>query len=361
MLMVNLKLSYKIGIVSSSLVRCPPFGYGSEITTYWLSRGLAERGHEVTLYCAPNLRKHYEGMNVKFTPCSYGLISYDAESKVVEWYADDLAKHDILIDASATCITTEYIHYKVKHIPHIYVRNGLDFFHPRFARHNAVVLSKLAYEHALQGRSTWEGSKYQSQYDSYPGRLKDARIVNYGIPLDKYKPCYEKDDYILFLSRFHPAKGVYEAIELAKKYNFKLVVAGSTEFPDHAYHYTKILETVNGMGNVKLVKDPCFDEKVELLGRAKALLYPLQYVEAFGLLIVEALATGTPVLTYKRWVTSELHDGVLELNEENLEKVLKGDVDYEGCRRFAEKFSVKRMVSEYEELAGRVVNGETWG
>jgi glycosyltransferase involved in cell wall biosynthesis len=185
--------------------------------------------------------------------------------------------------------------------------------------------------------------------------------VNYGIPLDKYKPCYGKDDYILFLSRFHPAKGIYEAIELARKYGFKLIMAGSTEFPDHAYHYVKALEMVRGMENVKIIKDPSFEEKVELLGRAKALLYPLNYAEAFGLLIVEALACATPVLTYKRWVTPELHDGVLELNEENLERVLRGDMKYEDCRRFAEKFSVERMITEYEDLARRVMNGETWG
>jgi len=354
----------RIAIASSSLVRCPPFGYGSEVEGYYLARELAKRGHEVALYAPLNLRSYYEpyGIAARPIPCTYGTISYDSEAKVVEWYGEELAKHDAFIDASATCMATEMIHYRAKHIPHVAWRNGLDFFHPRIARHNVVVLSELAREFALAGRSAWEGSKYQAQFDSWPGRLRDARVVNYGIPLGEYPPCYEKDDFLLFLGRFHPAKGIREALELARRHGFRLVMAGSTELPDHAHHYVELLEAARGAENVELAQNPTMSGlKVPLLQRAKALLYPLQYYEAFGLVIVEALACGTPVLTFKERVTPELHDGVLELTEGNLERVLRGDVRYEDCRRFAERFSAERMAGEWEGLLKRVADGEAWG
>lgn len=328
---------------------------------YFLAKGLAERGHEVHLICCPNRKVLYGNVKIHPIPSSYGLISYDCEWKAVEWYGEIIQKSDVVIDASSLCLVHEALHWYLEHRPHVCYRNGIEFLHPRIGRHNVVVLSHLARECALKGISAWQGSKYEKQYHSWPGRLGDVRVINYGIPLDLYEPCYEKDDYLLYLGRFHPAKGVYEAIELAREKGFKLIVAGSTEFPDHMYHYSKILELTENMDNVTVVPDPSFSEKMELLKRAKALIYPLQYREAFGLVIIEALACGTPVLTYKRWTTPELHPGILELSNETLEMVLNDDVKYEDCRRFAEKFSVDRMIDGWEKLLKRVADGEVWG
>lgn len=351
----------RIAVVSTSSTATPPYGYGSSIMTYYLAKELSKH-NDVSLFGVPNAKKYYANMDFYPIPSSYNMVSYDNESKVLEWYYNIIRKQDVVIDMSDTNITHEMLHWKYEYVPSMAFRNGIEFTHPRVGRENIVVLSKLAKECALNGISAWKGSRYEARYDYYPGKYKNAEVVNYGLPLSEYEPLYEKENYLLWFSRFHPAKGIFELLDIAKKMpSTRFIMAGSTEFPDHRYWFMQVKDEAKKLGNVRLVPDPDFVRKVELMRNAKALIYPLQYREAFGLVITEALAVGTPVLTYKKWVTPELHRGVMELNENNIEKVIHEDVKYENLRDFVKRrFTLKRMARKYVSLAKRLLDGQMW-
>jgi Glycosyltransferase len=351
----------RIAIISSAVLPTPPYGYGTEIATYWLARELARMGHQVTLYAALRESRLYEGFTARRIPCTYGPAIYDYEAKALEWYSDEIHKHDVMLDVSATNISTELIHWRYPHMPHAFYRIGMNFFPPRLGRHNAVVQSRLQAEYALKGIDPFHGSPLQQSMGFYPGRYKDVRIVNYGVPLDEYEYSEEKDSYLLYLSRFSKEKGYDIAIGLAKRHGFRLIMAGAAVFPDQLLGLKEAYRLAQGAENIKIVPNPSQEEKVRLLSKARALVLPTQEAEAFGLVILEALASGTPVLTYKEFITEELRPYVYELNEHNLLAAVRGDLSYRRAREAAEKFSVRRYASEFAKLLKDVADGAVWG
>jgi len=361
----------RIAIISSAVLPTPPYGYGTEIATYWLARELARMGHQVTLYAALRESKLYEGLTARRIPCTYGPAIYDYEAKALEWYSDEIHKHDVMLDVSATNISTELIHWRYPHMPHAFYRIGMNFFPPRLGRHNAVVQSKLQAEYALKGIDPFHGSPLQQTMGFYPGRYKDVRVVNYGVPLDEYEYSEDKDDYLLYLSRFSKEKGYDIAIGLAKRYDLslkhrhglrlRLIMAGAAIFPDQLLGLKEAYRLAQGVDNIKIVPNPSQEEKVKLLSKARALILPTQEAEAFGLVILEALASGTPVLTYKQFITEELRPYVYELNEHNLLAAIRGEFSPARARAAAEKFTVQRYASEFAKLLKEVADGAVWG
>jgi len=351
----------KIAIISSAVLPTPPYGYGIEIATYWLARELARMGHQVPLYAALRESRLYEGLTARRIPCTYGPAIYDYEMKALEWYSEEIHKHDVMLDVSATNISTELIHWRYPHMPHAFYRIGMNFFPPRLGRHNAVVQSKLQAEYALKGIDPFHGSPLQQTLGFYPGRYKDVRVVNYGVPLDEYEYSEEKDDYLLYLSRFSKEKGYGIAIGLAKRHGFRLIMAGAAVFPDQVVGLKEAYRLAQGADNIKVLPNPSQEEKVRLLSKARALVLPTQEAEAFGLVILEALASGTPVLTYKQFITEELRPYVYELNEHNLLAAVRGEFSPARARAAAEKFSVQRYASEFAKLLKEVADGAVWG
>ena len=351
----------RVAIISSAVLPTPPYDYGTEVATYWLARELARMGHQVTLYAVLRESKLYQGFTARRIPCTYGPAMYDYEAKALEWYGDEIHKHDVMLDVSATNISTELIHWRYPHMPHAFYRIGMNFFPPRIGRHNAVVQSKLQAEYALKGIDPFHGSPLQQSMGFYPGRYKDVRIVNYGVPLDEYEYSEDKDNYILYLSRFSKEKGYDIAIGLANRHGFRLVMAGAAVFPDQLLGLKDAYRIAHGSDNIRIVPNPSQEEKVKLLSRARALVLPTQEAEAFGLVILEALASGTPVLTYKEFITEELKPYVYELNENNVQAAVRGDLPYRAAREAAEKFSAQRYASEFAKLLKEVADGATWG
>jgi glycosyltransferase involved in cell wall biosynthesis len=189
------------------------------------------------------------------------------------------------------------------------------------------------------------------------GGLNVVGTVLHGIDTDRFAFRETPDDYLLFLGRFTEGKGVLQAIEIARRVNMRLILAAA----DESYYHEKVKPHVDGRHVVYYGEaDP--QAKNELYGGARALLYPIQTREPFGLVLAEAMACGTPVAALDRGAVREVvDDGVTGLVFENLDDLVSGlarvmALDRRIVRqRAVGRFGVGRMVDEYIAVYHRVV------
>lgn len=197
--------------------------------------------------------------------------------------------------------------------------------------------------------------------------LRYAATIHHGIPLEEFtfreSPAAAPDDYLLYFGRIHPDKGAHDAIELAGRAGRRLVLAGIVQ--DEAYWRTRIEPHVDGHW-VRYVGSVGPRDRDALLGGATALLHLIHFAEPFGLSVVEAMATGTPVIAYALGSMPEIiRDGVngFLVAENDMQAAVAAlehvsDLDRRAGRaHVAARFSAERMVDDYLRLYRSVVEG----
>jgi glycosyltransferase involved in cell wall biosynthesis len=187
-------------------------------------------------------------------------------------------------------------------------------------------------------------------------RLKRIRTIHHGIDLSPYKLRTRKADYFCFLGRIAPVKGVHNAIQIAKRCGIPLKIAGEVQPMYREYFNACIRPHLDGK-NVEYVGEADIALKNELLGNAMAMLFPIEWDEPFGLVLVEAMATGTPVIAFPGGsVTEIVRGGVSGFICKNVDEAVArvGDLHTlkpAGVRAYAQQyFSAERMVRDYLAL-----------
>src|SRR4029077_2113589 len=167
------------------------------------------------------------------------------------------------------------------------------------------------------------------------------------------------DDYLLFLGRFTAGKGVLQAVEIAKRVGMRLILAAAAD----DYYREKVAPHVDGT-QILYFGEADFPTKVRLYGGARALLYPIQAREPFGLVLAEAMACGTPVAALDRGAVREVvDDSITGMIFSDLDQMADGlprvlGLDRRRVRDQAVKrFGVNRMVDEYLAVYQQVVAG----
>jgi glycosyltransferase involved in cell wall biosynthesis len=166
----------------------------------------------------------------------------------------------------------------------------------------------------------------------------------------------KKDDYLIWLGRMSPDKGAHLAIDIARKVGRRIVLIGKCSEPDEQAYFDaevkpRLGPDVDCHGEIGLV------EKYEFLSRAAAFVFPLQWEEPFGMVLLEAMACGTPVLTLARGAIPEVViDGVTGFVREQAEEIVDAfadldRIDSSECRSHVEaRFSPEQMVTGYEQV-----------
>jgi glycosyltransferase involved in cell wall biosynthesis len=185
--------------------------------------------------------------------------------------------------------------------------------------------------------------------------------VYHGLPIDLYRQGNGEGGYLAFLGRICPEKRLDRAIEIAKRTNIRLKVASKVDAADQEYMDTNIRPLL-AHPLIEFLGEIGHDEKQKLLGGAGALLFPIDWCEPFGLVMIESMACGTPVIAYRAGSVPEvIDDGVTGFIVESIDESVEAvkniqDLDRNRCRQIFEgRFSSARMAADYVKTYRKVI------
>ncbi len=324
----------------------PPTTYGGiELVVHLLGEELVRRGHQVTLFASGDSKTSGKLRSV----CERNLLDLmtDCEASVYEYYTNA-----IVTEALLAAEEFDVIHFHV----------GPQWV-PMGALCKAPALFSL--HTFLSEDDQWVVKRYprvplcaisRFQVTSVGGG-QEIPVVYNGCDFDAYDPCYEPGRYLAFLGRMSFDKNPLDAIRIAKAVGLPLLLAGRPQDAEESeYFETQIKPLIDGE-RVRYLGPVNHAQKNELLRGAAALLFPVQWAEPFGLVMIEAMACGTPVVAcdlgavrevVDPGVTGFYHESVGELAD--LTRLAIGLDRAAVRRRAAERFSFQRMVDDYLKI-----------
>jgi glycosyltransferase involved in cell wall biosynthesis len=339
----------KIAHVAPVATTIPPPKSGSvESMTSLLTEGLVARGQDVTLFATAD----------STTRAKLAAIyehGYWHDENMWPWEL-----YEMLNLAAAVERAREFdiIHYEAAYYPMSLAFTRLSPTPIVQTLHH----SPSAAEVALWAR--YPEAPFVAISNEQASLLKGANVLGtvlHGIDTDNFTFCDAPDDYLLFLGRFTEGKGVLQAIEIARRVGMKLVLVAAED----DYYRDKVAPHVDGI-QILYFGEADFPTKVRLYGGARALLYPIQAREPFGLVLAEAMACGTPVAALDRGAVREVvDDSVTGMVFSDLDQMASGlprvlDLNRRRVRdRAVERFGVGRMVDEYLAVYRRIVEGRS--
>jgi len=333
----------KIALISPIAWRTPPTHYGPwELIASLLCEGLVKRGIDVTLFATEN--SITAGKLVSVCPQGY------EEDKTIEPKV-----------------------WECLHICECFERAGeFDIIHNNFdflpLTYSCLVDTPvLTTIHGFSSPAimpVYEKYNDKNYYVSISNSDRSEKLnyiatVYHGINLNEFSFKKEMGDYLVFFGRMHKDKGAKEAIEIAKSFGMKLIMAGIVQ--DQDYFDNEIAPNLGE--DIVYVGSVGPKRRDELLGGAYALLHPIFFAEPFGLSVVEAMACGTPVVAFNKGSMPELIESgkngfIVEDVQGAVEALGKiPQIDRQCCRDTVEKkFSVERMVDDYIKVYQQIID-----
>jgi glycosyltransferase involved in cell wall biosynthesis len=332
----------QVGPVATSI---PPAGSSSvELMTSLLTEGLVAQGHHVTLFATGSSR-------TAATLHATFANGYSEDTSLWPWEACELINLSAAVERAADF---DIIHYQAMYWPMSVPFTRLVSTPVVQTLHHAPSAPEIALWSRYPDAPFVAISNAQARLLA---GLNVVGVVPHGIDTASFTFRAQPDDYLLFLGRFTEGKGVLPAIEIARRGGMRLVLAA----PENDYYREVIAPHVDGR-QVVYAGEVDHPRKVELLGGARALVYPVQAGEPFGLVMAEAMACGTPVAALDRGAVRELVDeGITGRAFESIDALVAGlpDVlalDRERVRTTAvARFGVERMVGDYVTVYRQLV------
>jgi glycosyltransferase involved in cell wall biosynthesis len=340
----------RIAQVSPLFEAVPPRLYGgTERIISYLTEALVARGHDVTLFASGDAETSARLVAVR----ERALRLDPAPLK------SPIAAHLSMLDeVRRRAGEFDVIHFHLSHFQHFPLFEGMA------ERTVTTPHGRLDYVDLPEASRRWPGFPMISISMRQRRPLPMANWVaniQHGLPLDLYRPPDERErqneaPYLAFLGRLSRAKRPDRAIEIAKKSGMKLKIAAKIDEDDPAYFRNTIEPLIDGelieyVGEINEAEKPAF------LGNAAALVFPIDWPEPFGLVVIEAMAFGTPVIVWNEGAMPEIVDvGVSGFVVDSIDEAVARAREIESLDRravratFERRFSVERMVGEYESV-----------
>lgn len=339
----------RIAQVAPLYERVPPVAYGgTERVVSYLTEELVRRGHDVTLFASGDSMT-----SARLIPFGRSALRLDPECR------DTLAHHLAELEEVARLAHEfDVLHFHTGFLqfplarrlnaPNVSTLHGrLDVpdLRPLFAACDDLPLVSIS----------------RDQRRPLPGAHWVA-TVHHGLPPDKVPFSPRHDGYLAFVGRIAPEKRPDRAIEIARRAGLPLRIAAKVDAADREYFESRIQPLLQ-LDGVEYLGELAEPEKLRLLGGARALLFPIDWPEPFGMVVIEALGCGTPVVAWRcgsvpelvehgrtGFIVESLDDAVAAVHETvHLDRVV--------CRRaFERRFTAARMARDYELVYRRVIN-----
>lgn len=340
----------RIAITADPMLPVPPEHYGGiERVISMLVEGLVDRGHDVTLFA-------HRDSNV---PCR--LVPYSTQNG-----QSPLGEVRNALSISRLALDRPDILHSFGRLA--YLTALLPLSVPKIMSYQRKpTLSRIRYAAAIaqSGSLVFTGCSQHIAAQIRPAAT--AYTIHNGVPMEKYdfQASVSDDAPLFFLGRIARIKGVHTAIEIARRTDRRLIIAGNV--PDsqkgESYFEAEIKPELDG-DQIRFIGPVCDEEKNRYLGQAAALLMPIEWEEPFGIVMAEAMACGTPVIGRRRGGVPEViksgETGFLfDTIDEAVEAVENIDaIDRQACwERCDRLFSAQSLVDAYETLYTRFTNG----
>ena len=338
----------RIAVVSPLYESVPPQLYGgTERVVSYITEELVRLGHDVTLFASGDSQTR-----ARLRPMAAQGLRLDAGCR------DSLAPHVVMLhDVCAAAAEFDVIHFHLDYLHYPMVRQlGLNAV---TTQHGRLDIPQLR---AVYDR--YADMPVVSISDAQRRPIPDANwlaTVHHGLPRD----CLPRGDagggYLAFLGRISPEKRPDRAIRIARAVGLPLKIAAKIEKCDLNYYEAVVEPLLDGPG-VEFIGEIGERDKAQFLGNAHALIFPIEWPEPFGLVMIEAMACGTPVLAFPCGSVPEVVEpgltGWIVASEAEAVAALRGveNFDRAACRRrFEERFTAERMARDYVEVYRRTL------
>lgn len=337
-----------IAQVSPLFESVPPKAYGgTERVVSWLTEELVHQGHTVTLFASGDSQTRarlVKGSSKALWQDPSSLESLPLHLRELEMVFSRRNEFDIVH------FHTDFIHFPLLRrdpLPSLTTLHGAlnqTDHAPLFDEYPEVPLISIS----------------DAQRRGVPG-ARFERTIHHGMPLDLHRYSAQGGDYLAFVGRASPQKGLDRAIRIAMGSGRKLKIAARICPEERAYYNDVIAPLLDRAGPLaEFIGEVGGQDKDDFLRGAHALLFPIDWSEPFGLVMIEALATGTPVVAWRNGSVPEvIEHGTTGFVVESIDEAIAAvsrvrDLDRAQCRRsFERRFSVQRMTERYLETYQR--------